>query len=153
MIASFECRIQQPESKRIACLLAMLFYPARLVDARYNQIQNYLGSALDILLRAMICKYVCETKELLGMCLRGKKIAPLWHKGRAEQGTHAKGVQFFCPSSTYPAIILLVLHFIAQLWSNFHCQRPEDDTFYCTPLAHMLKGYNVNSSTIAKGVQ
>ena len=81
LIASFECRIQQPESKRIACLLAMLFYPARLVDARYNQIQNYLGSALDILLRAMICKYVCETKELLGMCLRGKKIAPLWHKG------------------------------------------------------------------------
>ena len=44
----------------------------------------------------------------------GKKFAPLWHKGRAEQGTHAKGVQFFCPSSTYPAIILLAFYFITQ---------------------------------------
>ena len=30
----------------------------------------------------------------------------------------AEGVQFYCPSSTYPAIVLLVLYFIAWLWSN-----------------------------------
>ena len=51
--------------------------------------------------------------ELLGKCSRGNKIAPLWHEGRAERGPSAKGVQFYCPSSTYPAIVLLVLYSIA----------------------------------------
>ena len=55
-------------------------------------------------------------KELLYKCERGNKIAPLQHKC---QEKCAKGVQFYCPSSTYPAIVLLTLYFIAQLQSNF----------------------------------
>ena len=51
--------------------------------------------------------------ELLGKCSRGNKIAPLWHEGRAERGPSAEGVQFYCPSSTYPAIVLLGLYSIA----------------------------------------
>jgi hypothetical protein len=51
--------------------------------------------------------------QLLGKCLRGNKIAPLRHEGRAERGPSAEGVQFYCPSSTYPAIVLLVLYSIA----------------------------------------
>ena len=43
----------------------------------------------------------------------GNKIAPLQHKCQVKQGMRAKGVQFYYPSSTYPAIILLVLYFIA----------------------------------------
>ena len=36
--------------------------------------------------------------------MRGNKIAPLWHTCLASLGTRAKGVQFYCPSRTYPAI-------------------------------------------------
>ena len=38
------------------------------------------------------------------MCLRGNTIAPLRHAFLASLGTCAKGVQFYCPSRTYPAI-------------------------------------------------
>ena len=51
-------------------------------------------------------------KELLDECERGNKIAPLWHMCQAKWGTSAKGVQFYCPSNTYPVIVLLVLYFI-----------------------------------------
>ena len=52
-------------------------------------------------------------KELLDKCERGNKIAPLWHMCQAKQGMHAVEVQFYCPSSNYPAIISLILYFIA----------------------------------------
>ena len=51
-------------------------------------------------------------KELLDECERGNKIAPLWHMCQAKQGMHAVEVQFYCPSSNYPAIVLVVLYFI-----------------------------------------
>ena len=36
--------------------------------------------------------------------MRGNKIAPLRHAWIASLSTYAKGVQFYCPSRTYPAI-------------------------------------------------
>ena len=36
--------------------------------------------------------------------MRGNKIAPLWHICLALLSTCAEGVQFYCPSRTYPAI-------------------------------------------------
>ena len=44
-------------------------------------------------------------KELLDKCERGNKIAPLQHKCQVKQGMHAKGVEFYCSSSTYAAIV------------------------------------------------
>ena len=54
-------------------------------------------------------------KELLHKCERGNKIAPLWHKCWVKRGMCkcTEGVKFYCPTSTYPAIVLLVLYFIA----------------------------------------
>ena len=75
-----------------------------------------------------------------------------WHS-RAERGLRAKGVQFFCPSSTYPAIILLVLHFIAQLWSNFHCEGLRMVQFHCKPLVQVLQFPLHPFSMRAEGVQ
>ena len=50
-------------------------------------------------------------KELLDKCQMGNTIVPLWHKCQEEQD--AERVQFYCPSSTYPAIVLLVPYLIA----------------------------------------
>ena len=38
------------------------------------------------------------------MCLSGNEIAPLWHTCLTLLGACAKGVQFHCPSFSYPAI-------------------------------------------------
>ena len=54
-----------------------------------------------------------DNKELLQKCERGNKIATLQHKCWAKQGMSAEWVQFYCLSSTYPAIVLLVIYFIA----------------------------------------
>ena len=43
------------------------------------------------------------------------KIAPLLHKRQEKQDMCAEGVKFYCPSSTYPAIVLIVLYFIDYL--------------------------------------
>ena len=57
---------------------------------------------------------------MLDKCERRNKIAPLRHKCQTKRGMCVKGVQFYCPSSTYPAIILLVLFF--QIFLDFtHC--------------------------------
>ena len=52
-------------------------------------------------------------KELLDKCDWGNKIPPLWYKCRVKRRICADGVQFYCASHTYPAIVLLVLYFIA----------------------------------------
>ena len=41
---------------------------------------------------------------MLDKCFMGNKIAFLWHTCLPSLGTCAKGVQFCCPSRTYPAI-------------------------------------------------
>ena len=61
-------------------------------------------------------KQISDNKELLNKCERGNKLEPLLHKCQAKQGTRRReGVQLYCPSSTCPAILLLVsvLYFIA----------------------------------------
>ena len=52
-----------------------------------------------------------RNKELLDKSESGNKIVPLQHKRRAKRGMHAEGMQFYCPSSTYPAIVFLVLYY------------------------------------------
>ena len=54
-----------------------------------------------------------RNKELLDKWERGNEIPPSWHKCWAKRRTSTEGVQFYSPSSTYPAIVLLVLYFIA----------------------------------------
>ena len=69
-----------------------------------------LGSEAHMLNR---CIKNCSTVNLknkaliiqsLDKCLRGNKIAPLWHTCLTLLSTCAKGVQFNCPSRTHPAI-------------------------------------------------
>ena len=79
---------------------------------------------------------------MLDKCKRGNEIAPLWHKCQAKWGMCAKGVQFYCPSSTYLAIVLLVLYFIAF---NY---RAIFDTNAERSEACMLKGCIKNWSTV-----
>ena len=58
---------------------------------------------------------IVRNKEMLDKCeMRGaRKIAPLWHKcSQAKQGMYAKGVQFYCFSSTYPANVLTLFYFL-----------------------------------------
>ena len=50
-------------------------------------------------------------KELLDKCEGGNEIAPLWHMCQPKWDTHAKRVQFYCPSSNYPAIVVLLVVF------------------------------------------
>ena len=69
-----------------------------------------------------------NNKELLDKCKKGNKIAPFRHKVQAKQG------QSDFPLSTYPAIILLVLYFIAQIWRNFYCDGPVMAQFPLHPL-------------------
>ena len=62
--------------------------------SRVGYEKNFTISSLD------------SNKELLDKCERGNKIAPLWRKCWSKQSTDAEGVQIYCPSSTYPAIVL-----------------------------------------------
>ena len=55
-------------------------------------------------------------KELLNSCKRGNKIAPFQHNCRVKWYLSAKEVQFYSPSSTYAANVLLVLYFIAFIY-------------------------------------
>ena len=50
---------------------------------------------------------------MLDKCERGNKIASLWHEYQAKGGTHAEGEQFYSPSRTLLAIVLLILYIIA----------------------------------------
>ena len=67
-----------------------------------------------------------SNNELSHKCERGNKITPLWHKCRAKWGKRAKRVQFYCPWSTYPAIVLLVLYFIVKTIKQFLIQVPSE---------------------------
>ena len=84
---------------------------------------------------------LCNNKELLDKCERGNKIAPLWHKCRGKWGINAKAVQFYCPSSIYPAIVLLVLYLLLNYRAIF-------DTSVERGEAHMLKGCIKNYSIV-----
>ena len=42
--------------------------------------------------------------QLLDKCLRDNKIAPLQHGRLTLLSTYAEGMQFYCPSRTYPEI-------------------------------------------------
>ena len=57
--------------------------------------------------------------QLLDKCLGGNKIEPLWHTCLTLLGTCAKGVQYYCPSYTCPAIpyctIFLILEACVRL--------------------------------------
>ena len=49
--------------------------------------------------------------------MRGNKIAPLQHTCLTSLGTCAKGVQFYCPSHTYPAIpYCTIFSIFSTLW-------------------------------------
>ena len=58
-----------------------------------------------------------------------------------KQGIHAEEVQFYCPSSTYPAIILLVLILLLDYRAIF-------DTSVEWSEEHVLKGCIKNYSIV-----
>ena len=48
----------------------------------------------------------------IGKIVQSIKLHP-FDASAKQRGIHAEVVQFYCPSSTYPIILLLVLYFIA----------------------------------------
>ena len=70
-----------------------------------------------------LCKFALmkiwrqHNKELLGKCERGKKIAPLWHKGQAEP----KGCIFFLPLTHLPSNCIISTLFYSSTTEQFYC--------------------------------
>ena len=58
--------------------------------------------------------------QLLDKCLRGNKIASLRHMRLPSLSTCAKGVQFYYPSHTYPAILYCTSIFNFQITVTSH---------------------------------
>ena len=74
-------------------------------------------------IRVTLGKYTMDFNEvliiqLLDQCTRSKKISPLRHACLATLGTCVKEVQFYCLSSTYPAIsYCTIFPFLAHVCS------------------------------------
>ena len=91
------------------------------------------------------CKNKVLIIKLLDKCLRGNKIAPLQHAWLTSLSMCAKGVQFYCPSCTYPAIPYCTISpFLAhsastmRIWLNsttFDVSRPVS---FCPRLGSVL---------------
>ena len=142
--------IRKPYSEYKCCILSVKLNP-QLFSCLLKLYHTTYPTSLNTILMRLTKKNVLSKMTSLQPhtalkwkkwekwnCLISKKIAPLWHMGWVEQGPRAKGKHFFCSSSTYPVIILLVFYFMAQPWSKFHCECLRMAQFHCTPLAQLI---------------